>query len=394
MYEVQSEYPRAKVVGFTDDGQLKISTLSRVVYERLFTVVRRAATPGVPLCRVAASNGALLDKQAYDVANAIVQRVKLLSSTSPDELAKLTPIELIQRGFCDPIKLFVKNEPHPVESKIKTGRVRLISAVSLLDSHVERSFSTNQNDAEKLNWLTCPTACGIGFTDAQNRAVFAHIDAKGPRAESDISGWDWSVQDYEIVVEALRRVRAAEVDADSPLGRLILNRQWCLANSVFALPDGTLVAQSLPGCMKSGSYNTAQSNSWIRVFLARMAGAGWAKAAGDDCVEAQVDGALQRYEQMGRIVKFYKPCPKDSFEFCSRVYYAGRTEPVNCVKGLFRLLSNRMQDPSLLDAFFVEYRESRELYWTLVVALLAGWGQQKIESQVDDGSQAEDAFEP
>lgn len=375
--EVNAEYPRADIQGFGKDGVPNWAEVSRVAHMRLHQHTKFTSTPGVPLNRLAQTNAKLLAKHSFDVLTAVLTRAKALMEWDPVELQKLTPVQLVKLGLVDPIKVFVKNEPHDYETKIKTGRVRLISSVSIIDSHVERMYSTDQNDVEKAVWLSCPTSIGIGFTDQMNRALFSVLDSKGPRAESDISGWDFSVQDWELVTDSLRRVQSARVPVDSPLARLIINRHWCLANSVFAMPDGSLLAQSVPGSMKSGSYNTAQSNSWIRVWLARNVGSKWAKAAGDDCVEQRNPHAAKGYQAYGRIVKFYKECPSDSFEFCSRIYYADRTRPIGAVKGLLRLLSNRTHSDALMTEFRREYREAIEVDWCVAVALLAGWGQQK-----------------
>lgn len=364
MRKVVQEYPFGGVpAGFNPDGSPHWKKLEFVARDKLSIEVKQESTPGVPLCKIAASNGQLLSKMEDDVARMATDRLRALADVPEAEFHKLSPVEIVRRGYADPIKLFVKNEGHDVETKIKTGRVRLISSVSLVDQIVERILSSKQNVAEKLIWEQCPSKCGIGFDDLTNRRFFQDVHRRGKRAESDISGFDWSVNYWELLADVEMRVVLSCTPNDGIFARILRNRVRALACPVFALPDGTLLAQTTPGVQKSGSFNTSPTNSRIRRLLAQLVGADWAVTAGDDCVEQEVADGKAKYEALGRICKFYRVCDEESFEFCSRRYTAKSAAPTSWLKGLFNVLSNRNVTEELRADLKLAYGECDEWLW-------------------------------
>jgi hypothetical protein len=383
MEKVIHMYPKSNPPpGFTKSGVDEIK-LMRVIRSRVAFEVKRHSSPGVPLAHLASANGPLIDKYYEQIVLAVYARLKLLMETDEARLHKLSPVELVQQGFCDPIKLFVKGEGHD-RDKLLTGRVRLISSVALVDQVVERVLSTTQNLAEKRNWFTTPTKCGIGFTHAENLRMYEAVNEKGPRAQSDISGFDWSVQYWELVADANMRIVLNGCDPNGMFARALRNRVRCLASSVFSLPDGRLVAQSLPALQKSGSFNTSPTNSRIRVMLAVATGASWAIAHGDDCVEQFIPGAQKRYGELGRICKFYDKCEPDQFVFCSRQYTPKGAYPVNWVKGLFNLLISKENHVALIEDYCREYHSSEMFLWCLHVITASGWGGREVLEKLHD----------
>jgi len=199
----------------------------------------------------------------------------------------MTAEELVKAGLCDPIRVFVKKEPHSAK-KLEEGRVRLIMSVSIADQLVERLLSSELNQLEIASFHRLPVKPGMGFSTEKIDLVGAHFDKFERLVSSDVSGWDWSVSASELRFDAERRVGAAGVSMDHPYARALLARSTCLSRSVIAFSDGEMLAQRWDGVQKSGSYNTSSGNSWIRVAAARFAGAGEVAAMGDDCVD---DGA-------------------------------------------------------------------------------------------------------
>lgn len=284
----------------------------------------------------------------------VMNRLNLLCAfdltTHPDAS---DPVWLVKNGFCDPVRLFVKNEPHTIE-KIEEGRVRLISSVSYTDEVIERLLFETQNNREIDSWLECPSKPGLGLAkDEQARALHASLSKYlDEAAESDVSGWDWCVKDWMLAVDAETRVRLAR-GAGALYARLVHNRMWCLAHSVFSLSDGRLIAQMRPGIMKSGSYVTSSTNSRMRVALALLSGAKWAIAMGDDCIEQWHEGAAAAYAQWGIKVKVFQRVTERSFEFCSHKFTPGGLAVfLNMNKAVFRLLSHAPDSDRL--AQFVE----------------------------------------
>nr|AAZ57426.1 P1-P2 [Beet mild yellowing virus] len=268
-----------------------------------------------------------------------------LQKLSEAKFEHMSPEQLVQEGLCDPIRLFVKGEPHK-QSKLDEGRYRLIMSVSLVDQLVARVLFQNQNKREIALWRAIPSKPGFGLsTDGQvvdfMQALSAQVgvntaellqDWKSHLIPTDCSGFDWSVSDWLLEDEMEVRNRLT-LDINDLTRRLRAGWLKCLANSVLCLSDGTLLSQQVPGVQKSGSYNTSSSNSRIRVMAAYHSGASWAIAMGDDALES-VDADLSRYSSLG-----FKVEVSSQLEFCSHIFEEENLAvPVNKAKMLYKLI--------------------------------------------------------
>ncbi|AGN49061.1 P1-P2 fusion [Maize yellow dwarf virus RMV] len=268
-----------------------------------------------------------------------------LHKMSTVKFEQLTAEQLVQQGLCDPIRLFVKGEPHK-QSKLDEGRYRLIMSVSLLDQLVARVLFQNQNKREIALWRAIPSKPGFGLsTDAQSREFVQNLAkqcgvnttellANWPTytVPTDCSGFDWSVADWMLQddMEVRNRLTRNNTDLTKRLRACWLK---CISNSVLCLSDGTLLAQRIAGIQKSGSYNTSSSNSRIRVMAAYHCGATWAMAMGDDALES-VDTNLDVYKTLGFKVEVSK-----QLEFCSHIFEKeDLARPVNQNKMIYKLL--------------------------------------------------------
>lgn len=284
----------------------------------------------------------------------VIDRLKRLGSM---DISSLTPQELVALNLTDPVRVFVKDEPHSLRKR-QQKRWRLIFCVSLVDQLVERLLCGAQNSAEIRSWQTLPSAPGMGLTlDEDLRHIHARMmDLSGgrPMAEADITGFDWSVKEWELLLDAEVRVRLGNMTGF--IANALRNRVLCVSRSVYAMPDGELLV-STPGVQLSGSYNTSSTNSRIRVMLAYLAGASWAVAMGDDCVEEFVPEAPERYAALGHKLKMYTR-REDSFSFCSTWFTPGGAWPEDGTKTLYRLLEQKRITPELLAQFKREMRHS------------------------------------
>lgn len=346
-------------------------SVSRADVRGLFRFVNRDSSPGFPWHHLEPSKGDLLDLHGEMVVTAVLRRLAMLDSN--ELTSDVDPRALVDAGLCDPVRLFVKNEPHKVEKAVE-GRWRLISSVSVVDELVERLLFSAQNDLEILSWVRCPSKPGMGLTlDEQTRALYASIEDRLDSAmENDVSGWDFSVRSFLLEMEAEARIQLASAAPDSSFARIVRNRIYCLSRSVFALSDGTLVMQTVPGMVKSGSYITSSSNSRMRYMLARLIGARWAMTMGDDCVEDYVEGARERYAHFGFRLKSLTRCVNRTFEFCSHKFDGKVAVPLNHVKGAFRLLSSA-PDFERYQQFKFEFRNSPKLAEMLEI-IHEAWG--------------------
>nr|QZA75399.1 polyprotein P2ab [Southern bean mosaic virus] len=306
--------------------------------------INEKASPGVPLSRLASTNKDLLKRHLELVALCVTERLFLLSEA--EDLHNKSPVDLVQMGLCDPVRLFVKQEPH-ASRKVKEGRFRLISSVSLVDQLVERMLFGPQNQLEIAEWEHIPSKPGMGLSlQRQAKSLFDDLRVKHsrcPAAEADISGFDWSVQDWELWADVEMRIVLGGFG--QKLSIAARNRFSCFMNSVFQLSDGTLIEQQLPGIMKSGSYCTSSTNSRIRCLMAELIGSPWCIAMGDDSVEGWVDGAKDKYMRLGHTCKDYKPCATSisgrlyEVEFCSHVIREDRCWLASWPKTLYKYLS-------------------------------------------------------
>lgn len=293
-----------------------------------------------------------------------------------------TAESLVASNACDPVRVFVKNEPHSQE-KVQAGRLRLISSVSAIDQIVERMLFGSQNRGEIATWDSNPSMPGMGLHDEGLEAIKRLVRERSePLAEADVQGFDWSVQGWEFELEALVRTKLAGCAPTSVFGRLVAARIACLSLSVMVMSDGTAYAQRLRGVMKSGSYLTSATNSRIRWWLALLVGAAWAITMGDDCVESFVENAPDLYLQLGHRLKAYRACD-GGFEFCSTWFPDnGQPEPKNWVKMLYRLLCsvprNDDEEMVLRCAYVHELRNSPHAahFWRVVSEV--GWGASKV----------------
>lgn len=295
---------------------------------------------------------------------------------------KLTAIELVREGFCDPVRLFVKNEPHR-KVKLAANRQRLISSVSLIDQLVERVVGRLQNMSEISCWQQIPSKVGLGLDDPGVRVLWEEVKAQASHRNvgySDMKGWDWSVQSWEFDNEVLARLVLNGSQFESLYGRILRNRMYCLSLSVFATSDGELIAQAERGVMKSGSYWTSSTNSRVRNMAAWLIGALWAMAQGDDAAEHIVPDAFAKYYELGHNLKELAPVvdPLGScgFEFCSTWMAQGKGYPTSWAKIMYRLLHKKPGDEvALAEAMeLIRHHPEKEAFRSLLVR--AGWSAQ------------------
>jgi len=286
----------------------------RLISTYIGTDVVMKSSPGFPYCLEDvgfASNEAFIRHWGITkVANDVWQRIRKLSTMSDDipTIVKVNPLRqrmettpqfLTFNDYCDPIRVFVKNELHS-EAKAKVGRWRLIMSISLIDQLVERVLHGPLNQWEIRNYAKLPFMPGMGHGITENyEAVFDRVfacaqptSAPGWREEdayplvqvlgndliqSDVSHFDWCVSDQFLYLDVLYRVGMVEkanpdrIDVLLNWHRVAIARARCLALSELVLRDGTSISQTHAGMQKSGSYNTSSTNSHIRVMLRMVA---------------------------------------------------------------------------------------------------------------------------
>jgi hypothetical protein len=166
-----------------------------------YKVLKLSATPGVPWVTYGSTKKEILENVPDELFRVVTARMNLYRNCKvlPED-----PEELVKQGFCDPVRVMIKNELHSAQ-KAAQGRFRIICCVSIADEIVDRLHNSNQNSAESAKWFDIPSKPGIGFAiDEVNirfRAMvkdkLANLRYRFPDSDyvlvsSDITMNDWS----------------------------------------------------------------------------------------------------------------------------------------------------------------------------------------------------------
>lgn len=318
------------------------------------------------------------------VVEAILQRLSLLCDL--DTSTNHKPSELVLMGMVDPVKVFVKSEPHKI-AKLQEGRVRLICSVSLIDNVIAKMLCSLQNNTEILHHSTLPVKPGLGLHDDGLRSISEYVKthfAECTLAEADVKGWDWSVQEADFKLDCDRRIALAGAKG-TVFERLLRAHFYCMARKVFVLSDGTMHEQLRPGVMPSGWYNTSSSNSSMRcinhyILAAEQGFSPRVMAMGDDSLERSFPNAMELYKTLGKTVSMFNDVEPDDFEFCSTRFKGELGYPVNADKQIFTLLSNEKVTPieatELWQTFRYEMRNHPQKSEIFRVIHKSGWLRQ------------------
>lgn len=360
---VLEHYPKTKVPPYFAGPKHGVT---ESLIRKVFPCLKGSSSPGMPYCLHAPTKAEVIQRQHDVIIEIVLTRLDALASFDKSEIPD-DPVELLRSGLCDPVRVFIKNEPHSIE-KIVNGRGRIISNVSMADEIIDRLLCSVQNYAEIDDWQNIPSKSGMGLsTDAQTKALFEPMKSLlSETSTSDVKGWDWSVPTWLMDMDVEARCLLNSCSKDSSFRRILENRIAVLARSVFVTSDGTMLAQASPGIVKSGTFITASFNSRMRVMLAYIIGALWAIAMGDDGAEQTVLDAVKKYEALGFTITDYKACEGDSFSFCSHLIMEAKAIPENCYKSLYKLLSKEITEEDL-EEFTTVYRHLPEVDKILAV---------------------------
>lgn len=312
------------------------------------------SSPGLSaLARFGATNGEVLK---YDIYRNTFDpnRVSMLKSLVLNRLYAVLnakPADLVdphEAGVCDPIKLFIKPEPHKDE-KVKTGRLRLISSVSLIDSCVDRFLFLRTTYKVLSVVYEYKTPVMIGWTPLKGgyTQIYRGWEKVKKFVCIDKSAWDWSLPYW--LIEAMMEVLISISD-DAPVWwiQAVETRFHLLfKNPQFAFSDFGKVRQGVSGIMKSGCYLTILLNSIGQLMLHVLACLHlnqseaihefMPKVLGDDSVQPEfpfVDEYVDYLTELGFVCKVEK---LDHIDFAGFVYKDNKFYPAYPSKHLFKL---------------------------------------------------------
>lgn len=288
-------------------------TMSRL--RSLVNFLNMDASPGVPYALIATSNRMLFDMRGDQILEITADRLKRLLEVPLHELQDMSSKERYARGLVDPVRIFVKDEPHDVD-KLREGRVRLIMSVSIVDKLIQMYLRKHIHDVEIDNWRTIPSKPGISF----NKSGVDEIYRQGRKLDvsSDLSGYDWSYPEWMKLADVEFKIHMCNNPSKMWIHLMHASR-ICLSDVIYQTSHGKLLRLQFSGNMNSGEYITGNCNSFTRVLAASIVGGFPAIAMGDDCLESYVADAKEKYASMGLRLKVYDPIG-ERFEFCSRIY--------------------------------------------------------------------------
>jgi hypothetical protein len=302
--------------------------------------IKREASPGTPYADGYKTNGAMIDGMGDSLVSLILDRIENIMNWDGCFNRRT---ELVDLDLMDPVRLFIKNEPHTLE-KCKMGRFRLIMSVSIVDKIIEMVFNMHTNKQQIADWQDIPSKAGMGFTLDMAESIYNTCREYGLEklASADISGWDWSVKQWLLKAEVEYRIRL-QTSASKFYKDFLRKKVMLDSNSIYQFSDGRLVQCNFSGLQNSGKYNTSSGNSIMRIITAFLVGSNWGIAMGDDCIESSVLDAQSKYLDLGFRCKMYEPI-KEEFEFCSHIFTSQGAYALNVNKGLMRLLQNDTLD--------------------------------------------------
>lgn len=271
------------------------------------------------------STGYSLDR-LYIVRNAVKRRLESLQDVS----------------YADPIKVFIKMEPHKL-SKIKEGRFRIISGVSVIDSIVDRILFIRLAHKIKSNFDKLGVMIGWSPLGGGYRYIDSITNGK-KMVTIDKSHWDFTVKDWMVdgLLEILLRISP---NAPGWWTTSVVKRfDHLFRKPIYSFGDGSVGKQPVAGIMKSGCYLTIIGNSILQLFLHYLA-LDFLNIRDNLVIIAMGDDTLQEdfpnfdeyhkyIESLGVKCKVSRP---DKPEFAGFIFPKGRFEPEYMAKHIFKL---------------------------------------------------------
>lgn len=306
-------------------------------YLRCVATLDFSSSPGYPYLQNYTTN-----KQLFEYDEGTVSRTRL------DMVWELVNRRL-EEGDSDPIRLFIKPEPHKVK-KLEGGRYRLISSVSVVDQLIDKMLFDAFIEACVEQYHYIPSKVGW----SPYKGGWKTVPISG-QMSCDKSGWDWSVKPWFFELGFQVICRLGEF---SPQWRRLATWRWqkLFGKADFVTSGGIFLQQKEPGVMKSGSVLTIVLNSLLQVVLhARVCleidepiSNLW--AMGDDTTQRKVRDVHKYVQQMKLYCKVKEVVPRT--EFAGHLFHGARVEPLYWGKHCFQLLH---ADNAVLEDLAVSY---------------------------------------
>lgn len=246
-------------------------------FERIVCNLDWTSSPGYPWLHQHTTNAAFFE----------------VKEGAPSKLALMRTWKLVQDRIrdktCDPIRLFIKPEPHK-EKKLRNKAYRLISSVSVIDQIIDGMLFGEMNDRVKDSYIDVPGK--VGWSPYVGGWKIMPVEGN---ISLDKSAWDWSVNSWIVQMLYTFRERMC-LNCNAYWKELAQWRYNCLYKSpIFVTSGGLLLKQKQPGVVKSGCFNTIVDNSLaqdllhVRVCVELGLSVGDLMSMGDDTTQNSFD---------------------------------------------------------------------------------------------------------
>lgn len=319
-------------------------------FEHFCRVVRTKidwqSSPGYPYLLDAPTNGRYLEVVDGEPSQAAMRRLWTLVERR---------LELYE---ADPIRLFIKPEPHKLK-KLEKHAYRLISSVSLVDQVVDQMLFSPMNEKMVAECLNLPSKVGWSPYKGGWKLVPKNW------LSLDKTAWDWGMQPwlFELLLLLRHELCVSNPELKNKWLELASKRyQLLFRNPEFITSGGLVFTQKEPGVQKSGCVNTITDNTLAQDILHIRAcfetnqevTAQW--AMGDDTyVEPPRD--LRSYrEQLAQYCSLKEGLKKG--EFAGFRFLSNSIEPMYVGKHAFNLLHHDENNVDFLPAYHLLYGKS------------------------------------
>lgn len=356
--------------------------------------VNRKASPGYPYCVKWPTNEELLkapQEGGLGVQGLVEMVLRRLREYAVHFEMGTPPGEVPVEALCDPVRLFVKWEPHTVE-KAALGRWRLIWSVSVVDQLVDSLLWEESLAAEIANYRRIPSKPGFSPAYGGYDDLFSSIDDGSKNiVTKDMQGWDWTMPGWYYWADTKRRFRLCLDDTSGWFQWLALARTRCECCGWVVFSDGTVLVQNLEGINRSGGKRTISINGFgqignkIIAAIRKKGAFSWKEdalaAMGDDALERLHGFTPDEYSEvlrdLGFRVKYVDQGPIHEMDFCSRSVIRAHGQwvpiPMNWDKHRYVLKCHENRQDVLaqaLSSILLEYAFDDEKFSTLRALLI------------------------
>lgn len=298
--------------------------LSYEHYKRVVLELDWTSSPGYPWLLQHTTNSAMFEvKEGVPSERSLIMVWNVVS-------------ERLRNREADPIRLFVKPEPHK-EKKLANRAYRLISSVSVIDQIIDGLLFGAMNQKIIDNYIEVPGKVGwspyVGGWKIM--PVFGNVSL-------DKSAWDWSVNSWIVQEVAGLREDLCDNLTDEWIELATWRYKALYESPMFVTSGGLLLKQKQPGVIKSGCFNTIIDNSiaqdllHVRVCVESGFPIGELASMGDDTTQPDFAERLEYEEKLAEFCHL-KSSVKAT-EFAGHRFRLGSIEPLYKGKHAFNIM--------------------------------------------------------